>query len=142
MIELRALSREAIDRAIELFRKAIQLDPKYARVYSMLGYTLGMKGSSLSQKHLNEEAVAMLQKAIELAPSSAESYAALGLQFISMDRIDEAIGAIRRALSFAPEDATGRTALGRAYFSSVRGCFAKLPSSSSRRSHPSLFQAG
>ncbi len=116
MMELRALSREAIDRAIELFRKAIQLDPTYARVYSMLGYTLGMKGSSLSQKHLNEEAVAILQKAIELAPSSAESYAALGLQYISMDRIDEAIGAIRRALSFDPEDATGRTALGRAYF--------------------------
>jgi serine/threonine protein kinase/tetratricopeptide (TPR) repeat protein len=116
MIELRALSKDAIDRAIELFRKAIQLDPKYARVYAMLGYTLGMKGSSLSQRHLTEEAVALLQKAIELAPSSAESYAALGLQFISMNRIDEAIGAIQRALSFAPDDSTGRTALGRAYF--------------------------
>ncbi len=116
MIELRALSKDAIDRAIELFRKAIQLDPKYARVYAMLGYTLGMKGSSLSQRHLNEEAVALLQKAIELAPSSAEAYAALGLQFISMNRTDEAIGAIQRALSFAPDDSTGRTALGRAYF--------------------------
>lgn len=116
MIELRSLGREAIDRAIALFRRAISLDPKYARAYSVIGYALGIKGASLSQKHLIEEAIALLQKAIEFAPSSAEPYAALGLQFINLDRTDEAIGAIRRALSFSPDDPVGRTALGRAFF--------------------------
>ena len=116
MIALRSMSHEAIDNALGLFERAIELDPRYARAHGMRGYVLGMKGQFISRTDLIDEGIASLQKAIELQPHTAESYGALGILFIALDRIDEAIGAIRRALSFAPDDGTSRTALGRAFF--------------------------
>ncbi len=116
MMEMRALSVAALDRAIAHFEEAVALDPQYARAYASLGYALELKGQFTTHPEFSERAVEVLQKAIELNPMLPESYAGLGTAFIGMGREDEAIGAIRRALAFAPNDFSSRATLGRAYF--------------------------
>jgi serine/threonine protein kinase/tetratricopeptide (TPR) repeat protein len=114
-IELFRGSQESLEKAIELFNRAIQLDPKYARAYAWLGYAHGMKGHFLNKPELAERAAEYLQKAIELRPQLPDAYSGLGMVFIQMGRDDDAIGALRRALSFAPHDHMVHVALGRAY---------------------------
>jgi tetratricopeptide (TPR) repeat protein/predicted Ser/Thr protein kinase len=116
MMNLRALSREALDRAAVHFEKAIALDPRYARAHAALGFAFDLKASILTMPELSERAIAQFQKAIELNPLLADGYAGLGLAFLALGRDDEAIGAIRRALTFAPDDFMARSALARAYF--------------------------
>jgi non-specific serine/threonine protein kinase len=116
MINLRVASREALDRAILFFERAVALDPHYARAYAALGYTCELKATFLTMPELFDRAIANFQKAIELRPLLAESYAGLGLTFIQLGRDDEAIGAIRRALALVPDDPYARATLGRAYF--------------------------
>jgi len=116
MLNLSASSREALDRAILLFEKAIALDPQYARAYAALGYTYELKATFLTMPELFDRALANFQKAIELRPMEGESYYGLGMAFIAMGRNDEGIGAIRRALAFGSEDYRAHGALGRAYF--------------------------
>ena len=108
-------SREAIDEAIELFRHAIELDPKYAHAAAGLGYAYVLKGQFLSIPELLEQGIEHLQKAIELNPMLVDGYTGLGMAFIALGRDDDAIGALRRALSFAPQDPQVHVALGRAY---------------------------
>ncbi|MBI1763825.1 MAG: protein kinase [Acidobacteria bacterium] len=107
---------EAIETAIELTHKAIELDPHYAQAYAGLAYVLTIKGQYLGQLDLIEQAIEYAQKAIELRPNLAESYSAIGFAFIALDRIADAIGALKRALAFAPNDSFVRASLGRAYF--------------------------
>ena len=115
-IELYTGSREGLDGAIQLFEKAIALDPNYAQAYAGMGFALSLKGQFLTLPTLLDRAVDYLQKAIELRPMLAESYSALGMTFISMDRVDDAIGSLKRALAFAPQDSFVHAALGRAYY--------------------------
>lgn len=114
-MKLYAGSPEAIDEAIDLFKLAIELDPKYAHAYAGLGYVVFLKGQFLSIAEMLERGVQYLQKSIELDPMLADGYSGLGMAFIALGRDDDAIGALRRALSFAPQDHQVHVALGRAY---------------------------
>jgi non-specific serine/threonine protein kinase len=115
-MELFTGSREGLNEAIQLFEKAIALDPNYAQAYAGMGYTMALKGQFLTMPALLERAVDYLQKAIELRPMLPESYSALGMTFIAMDRVNDAIGSLKRALAFAPHDSFVHAALGRAYY--------------------------
>ena len=48
VLNLRSAGRDAIDRAIALFERAVQLDPKYAAAWAALGGAYNLKGRFLS----------------------------------------------------------------------------------------------
>lgn len=68
------------EQAASEFRKAIQLDPRFARAYSGLAATLiaMAEHSSLNEAQNYQEASRMAQKALDLDPQAAEGYADLG----------------------------------------------------------------
>jgi serine/threonine-protein kinase len=116
LINLRAESLDALDRAIHFFERAVALDPSYARAYAQLGNALALKASYLGLPELHEQAVARLSRALELQPALAEAWRELGSALVYLRREDEGIDAVERALALDPSDASGHSTLGRAYF--------------------------
>lgn len=108
-------SRESMERALELFDKAVKLDPNYARAWAGYGLAKTLKVQFVGQLDQINVAAEYLQKAIELDPMLPDAYSGLGMAFILMKRTDDAIGALRRALSFAPNDFRVHATLGRAF---------------------------
>jgi hypothetical protein len=84
-----------VDAAIASFKKAIELDPKYANCYCNWGYVLRRLGRL-------DEAIACCQRAIELDPKSARSHGELALAFFAKGRYAEARDANARALNLFP----------------------------------------
>lgn len=68
------------EQAASEFRKAIQLDPRFARAYSGLAATLiaMAEHSSVNEAGNYQEASRMAEKALDLDPQAAEAYADLG----------------------------------------------------------------
>lgn len=116
LINLRAESRESVDRAILFFERAVAFDPGFARAHLLLGSAYDVKGTYLTMSDLMERALVCFRKAIELRPTFAEAWKELGNTLIALNREGEAMEAIGRALSLAPDDAGAHGALARAYF--------------------------
>jgi tetratricopeptide (TPR) repeat protein len=91
--------------AIPYFRKAIELDPKYAKAYNGLGYALDGQGKY-------GEAVAADRKAIELNPANAEAYNNLGNALKNQGNAGEAVAAYRKAIEIQPDYALAYYNLG------------------------------
>ena len=67
--------------AVECYRKAIEIDPKYANAYNDMGVAL----DDLGRK---EEAVASYKKAIEIDPKYAMTYNNMGFALSNLGRFD------------------------------------------------------
>jgi Flp pilus assembly protein TadD len=93
--------------AIPYFRKAIELDPKYAKAYNGLGYALDGQGKY-------GEAVAADRKAIELNPTNGEAYNNLGAALNGQGKYQDAIAAFRKAIEVQPDYALAYYNLGTA----------------------------
>ena len=102
------ITREATDRAIELFQRALAIEPGFALAWAEL--------SNMHQTQAGfaftpiEDGVARAREAalhsLRLAPDLAEGHRALGLIQVSHDWDWDAAGAsLRRALELAPSDA-------------------------------------
>ncbi|MCA9521580.1 MAG: tetratricopeptide repeat protein [Myxococcales bacterium] len=79
------------DDAMESFRKAIELDPKYAKAYFNLGLAYQFK-------KLHPASVPHFLKAIELEPDYALAYYRLGISWFEMEAYKAAIAAYERAI--------------------------------------------
>jgi adenylate cyclase len=84
-----------LDRAEELGRRAITLDPAHFQGYMTVGWV------ELSRGNL-PEALAASERAIELAPAHGQSHALRGMVLALQGRLVEATGSIRRALRLSP----------------------------------------
>jgi len=86
----------------EMFSKAVELDPLYARAYA------GMADcdSALRSKHgvdiSVEDVLATADKALAIDPNLAEAHAARGVALTIADRREEAVSALDRALALDP----------------------------------------
>ena len=101
-------TRDSNDEAIELFQRAIDLDPNYADAYAALaGAYAEAVASGWSEFRMEdlERAEALAQKALALNPATARAYQALCAINIYRRRFDLALAQVDRALGFNPSDA-------------------------------------
>ena len=84
--ELGTLSLEGRRQALDLFSKAIDLDPKYADAYAGLGESYALLGYSTSPEDMIPRAREAAQKAIELDKTLAEPHATLARILERFDR--------------------------------------------------------
>jgi TolB-like protein/Tfp pilus assembly protein PilF len=89
-----------LQKAVELFAKALELDARYAPAYAALADTwliLSQYGN-ISVMKATERANPMIEKALEIDPESVEAYAALGLARWQIGQLDAAESALRTAV--------------------------------------------
>ena len=96
-------------------RKAIELDPKYAKAWSYLGMALKEAGGR------EEEALAAFQEAVRLDFAAYPwSHVNIAMLLLDLHRYEEAIDATLRALELLPNDAWAHTVLASAYLGAGR----------------------
>ena len=88
--------------ARQMFSRAIEIDPAYARAYAGLAIAGTRLASWFGEPIAMEEVLATAGKAIALAPDLAEAHAAQGEALNVMERRDEARAAFERALELDP----------------------------------------
>lgn len=116
-------TKEGYDLTIETYRRAIQLDPEYARAYGALavaltrGYRVQM--TKLSFEEARERALKLANKAIELDQSSPPVYWSLGFVHLFRKEYEEAETAAKQAIRLSPNYADGYGLL--AFISNWRG---------------------
>lgn len=97
----------APDAALELFDRAIALDPDYAATHIRRGLVLRGLGRV-------EDARADLAEALRLAPGNISAHIHMGQLQLAEGEVDAAIDHLRRARAARPRDATVLSALARA----------------------------
>lgn len=93
------------ERAIGLFREAIELDPEFALAHAWLGNAYAVAVFNFrAETSLTEAAEAAAERAIELQPDLGDGYRALGTTLSITGRFEEAIDALERAIELNPHD--------------------------------------
>jgi TolB-like protein/Tfp pilus assembly protein PilF len=114
---------EALKRAVEYYRQALEVDPNYALAYAGLSdaYVLLVNHAGSPLKETIPKATAAAEKAIELDPDLAEGHTSLGLVKTFYDW-DWAGGeaSLRRAVELNPRSSHARHIL------AIRLCFGGL----------------
>jgi TolB-like protein/tetratricopeptide (TPR) repeat protein len=92
---------QEIQKAIELFAKALEHDPQYAPAYAAIADSLVLLSlyGNITQMKAIERAQPMIEKALAIDPESAEAFAALGLARLQIGQTDSAESALRQAVS-------------------------------------------
>jgi tetratricopeptide (TPR) repeat protein len=130
-----------LERAVDNYRRALEIYPYYAEAHSNLGSVLRELGqvaeavecyhralelkSSLGEVHNNlgnalrdlsqfDEAIACYRRALEINPDSAEMHFNLGNALQDMGQREDAVASYRRALENRPDYAQAHTNLGNA----------------------------
>ena len=96
-------------KAVALFERAIQVEPRYGKSYNNLG-------EMYLQERRNEEAVELFQRAIAIDARFAEAYGNLCRFYINAGKYDEAFAACRRAIELSPDLAVAHNVIGVLYF--------------------------
>ena len=101
--------RKDYQGAIEHFRKAIELDPKYALPWNNMGYAYGDLGD------YNKE-IECYRKAIELDPTFADPWYNMGCTYGEMGEYNNSIECHRKAIELNPKYAAPWNDMGTAYY--------------------------
>jgi len=114
-------TKNSLEFAIQLFEKAIQLDPRYAAAYAGLGETYATLYQQFDRKEVwLDKAIESSLKALMYDATLGEAYAALGLAYFNKKLLEEAEEATRKAIELDPEGFIGYWILGRIYHSTDR----------------------
>lgn len=107
----RQRNKEGNALARAAYRRAIELDPTYARAYGALAITYTYESafgySELNPDEARERALELAQKAVALDASSPEAYWALGFVHLFRKEYDKAEAAAKQAVVLAPNFADG-----------------------------------
>jgi tetratricopeptide (TPR) repeat protein len=107
-------TRNGVQFAIQIFQKAIELDPRYAAAYAGLGEAYATLHYDYDTKDLwIDKAIESSLKALMYDPSLSEAYAALGLAYMSKKTLSAAMEASRKSIELDPNNFTGYWILGR-----------------------------
>jgi len=88
-------AKDEVDKAVESYRRAIEINPNFADAYLGLGVTY------LSNEQI-DEAINYIKKAIEINPMHMPSYLNLGLIYEYNGQIDEAIASYEKIIEINP----------------------------------------
>ncbi len=99
--------------ARQMFAKAIELDPTFARAYAGLALAATRLAGWFGEPIPMDEILATAGKAIALAPELAEAYAAQGEALSASGQKEEAETAFERALELEPNHFEGNLFYGR-----------------------------
>jgi predicted O-linked N-acetylglucosamine transferase (SPINDLY family) len=107
-VAVRAHHAGELERAAEVYRRILEVEPRLVEVLYLLGALLGQQGQ-------HEEAVAFLQRALDVRPHYAEAYGSLGEAYLALGRLEHAVGAFERSLVLKPNHAGTLVNLGTAW---------------------------
>ena len=116
VLNMRTAGRDAIDRAIALFERAVQLDPKYASAWAALGGAYTLKGGFLGMPQLLEKAIDPLRRALGLNPKLVNAHVWLGSALAGLGKLDEGLASLQKAVEIEPDNADAHQTLARAYW--------------------------
>lgn len=106
-------------QASALMRRAIELDPNFARAYAALAYTLAdayRQAWITDAERMRREALDAGKRAIELDPNLPQTYWIMGNVYLFMfEDFDKAIEMGKRAVELAPNDNDGLLTLAVTY---------------------------
>ena len=98
--------KEDNEKAIELLRQALELDPKFALGYAGLANCYIDRDLRFGEASFwVDSAIDLCQKAIAIDPSQARAYVVLSRAFYCKNLPQEASEAVNKALQLAPNDA-------------------------------------
>jgi TolB-like protein len=115
------LTKRGTEYAIQLFEKAIELDPRYAAAYAGASCAYGqMFGWFSREDKYRDRAQEFSFKALMYDNTLPEAYTAMGLSYFIWDKIDEASASVAKAIELDPDDFIAHWTLGRIQFSTGR----------------------
>jgi len=86
-----------LEKAAEEFKKAVEINPRYADAEHNLGLTYIQMGKA-------EEAIATFKTAVSMNPNLWQSYQQLAAIYYNQKKIDLALESIKKALAINPND--------------------------------------
>jgi adenylate cyclase len=111
------LTKRSIERAIQLFEKAIELDPRYAAAYAACSSAYGQRYWMFARDPKDRDRAQELSfKALMYDNNLAEAYTAMGLSYFIGGRFEEAGASSRKAIELDPDDFIAHWTLGRLHF--------------------------
>jgi serine/threonine protein kinase/tetratricopeptide (TPR) repeat protein len=115
------LTKNNVHLAIQLFRKAIELDPRYASAHAGLGEAYATLHQYFEARdEWLDKAIESSLKALMYDPTLSEAYAALGLAYFDKKELEEGITATQKAIELDPNNFVAYWILGRIYHTSDR----------------------
>jgi len=108
------LTKRGVEHAIQLFEKAIELDPRYAAAYAACSSAYGQMYQYFSREEAyRTKAQELSFKALMYDNNLPEAYTAMGLSYFSWGKFDEAAESGRKAIELNPDDFIAYWILGR-----------------------------
>jgi adenylate cyclase len=114
----RKLTVDNLERAAREFRRAIEIDPEFARAYGDLAGTLALTSAYAETPidQVRDEILALIAEALELDQRSASAWHGRGLLAYLEGKPEEAIEAFTKAYEVDPNAATSVAMLGRTLY--------------------------
>ena len=118
-----AFTRSYLLLAKEMFAKAVEIDPDYARAYAGMASSIARLWGMYNVPTNADELLAITEKALALDPNLAEAHSARAEALANSDRQEEATEAFQRALELDPGNYDANLAYAR--FCVTQGDFEK-----------------
>lgn len=111
------LTKRGVENAIQLFEKAIELDPRYAAAYAACSSAYGQMYQYFARdEKYRVRAQELSFKALMYDSNLPEAYTAMGLSYFLWGKLEEARASSRKAIELAPDDFIAHWTLGRIHF--------------------------
>ncbi len=108
------LTKRSVEYAIQLFEKAIELDPRYAAAYAACSSAYGQMYQYFSrQDAYRDKAQEFSFKALMYDSALPEAYAAMGLSYFIWGKFDDAADSGKKAIELDPDNFIACWTLGR-----------------------------
>jgi adenylate cyclase len=112
------LTKRGTEYAIQLFEKAIELDPRYAAAYAGCSCAYGQMFQWFARdEQYRDKAQEFSFKALMYDSNLSEAYTAMGLSYFIWGKFDEAAASVKKAIELDADDFVAHWTLGRIHFS-------------------------